>query len=120
MKDNGRAAVIGDAHTYGKGKIQSVFELSDGSALFVTVARYKTPVRGATLALCDIICAQSIFLPMVYQMTSRLLHLNVGGPSRAPWLAPCSHLSMCPSRLLIALIQPFLVGVLVASNTLEI
>ena len=45
VKDNGRAAVIGDANTYGKGKIQSVFELSDGSALFVTVARYKTPVR---------------------------------------------------------------------------
>ena len=29
--------------TYGKGKIQSVFELGDGSALFVTVAKYKTP-----------------------------------------------------------------------------
>lgn len=29
--------------TYGKGKIQSVFELADGSALFVTVAKYKTP-----------------------------------------------------------------------------
>ena len=42
--DNGRAAVIGDSHTYGKGKIQTVYELSDGSALFVTVARYKTPV----------------------------------------------------------------------------
>ena len=29
--------------TFGKGKIQSVFELDDGSALFVTVARYTTP-----------------------------------------------------------------------------
>lgn len=29
--------------TYGKGKIQSVFELADGSAVFVTVAKYKTP-----------------------------------------------------------------------------
>lgn len=29
--------------TYGKGKIQNVFELQDGSALFVTVARYQTP-----------------------------------------------------------------------------
>ena len=27
----------------GKGKIQSVFELGDGSALFVTVAKYRTP-----------------------------------------------------------------------------
>jgi carboxyl-terminal processing protease len=29
--------------TFGKGKIQSVFELADGSALFVTVAKYRTP-----------------------------------------------------------------------------
>ena len=29
--------------TFGKGKIQSVFELGDGSALFVTVAKYLTP-----------------------------------------------------------------------------
>ena len=39
LHDNSRAAIIGD-RTYGKGKIQSVFELQDGSALFVTVARY--------------------------------------------------------------------------------
>ena len=29
--------------TFGKGKIQSVYELGDGSALFVTVAKYRTP-----------------------------------------------------------------------------
>ena len=28
---------------YGKGRIQSVYELDDGSALFVTVATYRTP-----------------------------------------------------------------------------
>jgi hypothetical protein len=32
-----------DSSTFGKGKIQSVFELDDGSAVFVTVAKYKTP-----------------------------------------------------------------------------
>ena len=42
LKDNNRAEVIGD-RTFGKGKIQSVFELGDGSALFVTVAKYRTP-----------------------------------------------------------------------------
>eukprot|EP00887_Chlorella_sp_A99_P007881 scaffold20.g7881.t1 len=42
LHDNHRAEVIGDP-TFGKGKIQSVFELRDGSALFVTVAKYKTP-----------------------------------------------------------------------------
>lgn len=38
LRDNHRAVVLGDK-TFGKGKIQSVFELGDGSALFVTVAR---------------------------------------------------------------------------------
>jgi C-terminal processing protease CtpA/Prc len=46
LRDNGhRAVLIGDSNTYGKGKIQNVFELADGSALFVTVARYQTPAR---------------------------------------------------------------------------
>ena len=39
LRDNHRAVILGD-QTFGKGKIQSVFELGDGSALFVTVARY--------------------------------------------------------------------------------
>lgn len=34
------------SRTYGKGKIQNIFELQDGSALFVTVARYQTPNYG--------------------------------------------------------------------------
>ena len=38
LHDAGRANLVGD-RTFGKGKIQSVFELQDGSALFVTVAR---------------------------------------------------------------------------------
>ncbi|KAK6130501.1 hypothetical protein DH2020_035759 [Rehmannia glutinosa] len=36
LKDNKRAVLLGEP-TYGKGKIQSVFELSDGSGLAVTV-----------------------------------------------------------------------------------
>lgn len=44
LKDSHRASLIGD-RTYGKGKIQTVYELMDGSALFVTVARYKTPAQ---------------------------------------------------------------------------
>ncbi|KAI0500461.1 hypothetical protein KFK09_018673 [Dendrobium nobile] len=42
LKDNKRAVLYGEP-TFGKGKIQSVFELSDGSGLAVTVARYETP-----------------------------------------------------------------------------
>ncbi|KAI4338085.1 hypothetical protein L6164_016437 [Bauhinia variegata] len=44
LKDNKRAILFGEP-TYGKGKIQSVFGLSDGSALVVTVARYETPAH---------------------------------------------------------------------------
>ncbi|PIM97590.1 C-terminal processing peptidase [Handroanthus impetiginosus] len=44
LKDNNRAVLFGEP-TYGKGKIQSVFELSDGSGLAVTVARYETPAH---------------------------------------------------------------------------
>lgn len=43
LHDQNRAIIIGDHNTYGKGRIQSVFELQDGSALFVTVAKYETP-----------------------------------------------------------------------------
>ncbi|CAK9234438.1 unnamed protein product [Sphagnum troendelagicum] len=42
LHDNGRAILVGQK-TYGKGKIQSVTELRDGSALFVTVAKYLSP-----------------------------------------------------------------------------
>mmetsp|Transcript_32503 Transcript_32503/g.62453 ORF Transcript_32503/g.62453 Transcript_32503/m.62453 type:complete len:508 (+) Transcript_32503:305-1828(+) len=42
LLDNGRAQVLG-SKTYGKGRIQSVFDLKDGSGLFVTVAMYQTP-----------------------------------------------------------------------------
>ncbi|PIM99508.1 C-terminal processing peptidase [Handroanthus impetiginosus] len=42
LHDNGRAILVGH-RTFGKGKIQSVTELHDGSALFVTVAKYLSP-----------------------------------------------------------------------------
>uniref|UniRef100_A0A0C9RPT5 C-terminal processing peptidase n=1 Tax=Wollemia nobilis TaxID=56998 RepID=A0A0C9RPT5_9CONI len=42
LHDNGRAKLVGHK-TFGKGKIQSVTELHDGSALFVTVAKYISP-----------------------------------------------------------------------------
>lgn len=42
LKDNGRATIIGE-RTFGKGLIQSLFDLFDGSGLAVTVAKYETP-----------------------------------------------------------------------------
>jgi carboxyl-terminal processing protease len=42
LKDSGRAVLAGEP-TFGKGLIQTVIELSDGSAVAVTVAKYQTP-----------------------------------------------------------------------------
>ena len=42
LKDNGRAKTVGTT-TYGKGVIQNVFSLVDGSVLKLTVAEYFTP-----------------------------------------------------------------------------
>ena len=42
LKENERAKVVG-SRTYGKGTVQSVHSLSDGSGLAVTIARYYPP-----------------------------------------------------------------------------
>ncbi|MBD1876088.1 PDZ domain-containing protein [Nodosilinea sp. FACHB-131] len=42
LQDNGRATLVGST-TFGKGLIQSLFDLSDGAGLAVTVAKYETP-----------------------------------------------------------------------------
>ncbi|NEZ59291.1 carboxyl-terminal processing protease CtpA [Adonisia turfae] len=42
LQDNHRALLVGET-TFGKGLIQSLFDLSHGSGLAVTVAKYETP-----------------------------------------------------------------------------
>lgn len=42
LQDNDRAKLVGE-RTFGKGLIQSLFSLSDGSGLAVTIAKYETP-----------------------------------------------------------------------------
>ncbi len=42
MKDNKRAVIMG-TRTFGKALVQSVFSLSDGSGIAVTIAHYYTP-----------------------------------------------------------------------------
>ncbi|WP_009543917.1 carboxyl-terminal processing protease CtpA [Crocosphaera subtropica] len=42
LQDNGRARLVGEK-TFGKGLIQSLFELPDGAGLAITVAKYETP-----------------------------------------------------------------------------
>ena len=42
LKDNKRATIVGE-NTFGKGLIQTLVELSDGSAVTITVSKYQTP-----------------------------------------------------------------------------
>ena len=42
LQDNGRAVVMG-AQTFGKGSVQTLIELEDGSGVKLTIARYYTP-----------------------------------------------------------------------------
>jgi carboxyl-terminal processing protease len=42
LQDHGRAVLLG-SQTFGKGSVQSIIELEDGSGLKLTVARYFTP-----------------------------------------------------------------------------
>jgi carboxyl-terminal processing protease len=44
LLDRGRAPLVGQA-TYGKGSVQLVYDLSDGSSLHVTAYRWYTPTR---------------------------------------------------------------------------
>ena len=52
MKDYKRAPLVGEP-TYGKGSVQSIRQLSDGSALHITTATWFTPkhtqIEGAGL-----------------------------------------------------------------------
>ncbi|MGF1468097.1 MAG: S41 family peptidase [Sandaracinaceae bacterium] len=47
LQDHARALVVG-SRTWGKGSVQNIIELPDGSALKLTVARYYTP-RGRSI-----------------------------------------------------------------------
>ncbi|MBR0253856.1 MAG: S41 family peptidase [Synergistaceae bacterium] len=42
LNDRGRAKLIGEK-SFGKGSVQTLFPLTDGSGLYVTIARYYTP-----------------------------------------------------------------------------
>lgn len=46
LQDHGRAVLVGTT-TFGKGSVQTVIDLDDGSGLKMTVARYYTPKRRA-------------------------------------------------------------------------
>jgi carboxyl-terminal processing protease len=46
LNENERALLVGE-QSYGKGSVQSVLSLSDGSSLHVTIARWITPSKNS-------------------------------------------------------------------------
>lgn len=45
LQDRGRALLVGSTPTFGKGSVQLVYDLSDGSSVHVTSSRWFTPDR---------------------------------------------------------------------------
>ncbi|MCP4422207.1 MAG: S41 family peptidase [Chloroflexi bacterium] len=45
LQDRGRALLVGSGPTFGKGSVQLVYDLSDGSSVHVTASRWFTPNR---------------------------------------------------------------------------
>lgn len=70
MKDYGRAALVGTT-TFGKGIVQTVFSLQDGSALKLTTAHYYSP-SGFDLHGIGI----TPDVEIAYEVPERLLHLD--------------------------------------------
>ncbi|MGK7940443.1 MAG: carboxyl-terminal processing protease CtpB [Crocosphaera sp.] len=68
LKENGRATVVGTP-TYGKGTVQSVHNLSDGSGLAVTIARYYPP-SGTDISQKGI--SPNVYLELTMEQQARL------------------------------------------------
>lgn len=81
LRDTCRAAVVGDTSSYGKGVIQGVFGLSDGSGLVLTIAEYQTP-KGVQIQGKGLVPNFSLNERFV----DKLLHtIGVYGPARVDW-----------------------------------
>lgn len=48
-EEGGRLQLVGDTRTFGKGRTQAVFRLSNGAELLVTTARFVTPSTGTQI-----------------------------------------------------------------------
>lgn len=78
LQDAGRATVVG-RQTYGKGRIQGVLPLSGGGALFLTEARYVSPVRCARACVRARMCLR---VRVCVSARSRTLARVQGAPHR--------------------------------------
>ncbi len=84
LQDRGRAQVVGET-SYGKGSVQQFFDLSDGSALKLTTARYYTP-SGASIqgvgVRPDVVLGDHVFEQLALDLEA-LMRSMPGAPSWA-------------------------------------
>lgn len=74
MRDTRRAVIVGE-RTFGKGSVQSVFELRDGEGLRLTTARYYTP-GGITIHEKGIAPSVEVEIPADDEVKLRLQELR--------------------------------------------
>lgn len=73
LKNNERAIIIGE-RTFGKGSVQQIFDLNDGSALKLTIAQYLTP---GDISIQDVGVTPDIMLhPTVITDDTVIFHPN--------------------------------------------
>ena len=73
LKNNERAIIIGE-RTFGKGSVQQIFDLNDGSALKLTIAQYLTP---GDISIQDVGVTPDIILhPTVITDDTVIFHPN--------------------------------------------
>ena len=75
LQDLHRAMVLGEK-TFGKGSVQSIFPLDDGSALKLTVAKYYTPSHKV---IHEHGITPDILVPMSDEAEAALLNQAVAG-----------------------------------------
>jgi carboxyl-terminal processing protease len=71
LRDNCRAAVVG-SQTFGKGKIQALFGLSNGEGVVMTVAEYRSPLGKA---IQSVGITPDVKLPLLNAYVDKLLGL---------------------------------------------
>ena len=84
LQDQKRAVIVG-VQSFGKGSVQNIYDLEDGSGLKLTVARYFTPghrsIQG--LGITPDVIAEDITLPEV-ESTERIRESDLPGSLNRP------------------------------------
>ncbi len=80
LQDHGRGVLVGE-RTFGKGSVQTILPLEDGSALRLTTARYYTP---KDRMIHDQGIEPDIYVPVSLKSWELILRARAGGEEGAP------------------------------------